>query len=221
MASSSSYIIGKKLTTNSACFSNFTTNTPHQEVRQFIVVEPGKSYFSKEITKKWLEELKKMGFNFTYRYRGDKLMIDTSRLCIKGNKWHKVTFCMLVRFLWEGTYNRNSYSGEYDHFYKVIPHYFNLLKYNKTFNEVSLICIACNLYLIPRPNFNSNHFLCYTSGCVIKKELPFIHNGVNGYFTDIHGISCKLDILRERVKSKKIEDPIKLAKYALNFYTHG
>jgi len=219
----SSYISAGKLTTNTSCYATFCRETTSSNTEQLIVIEEGKSPYDDKTIRRWLRHLKLMGFdfNFTYDKDNNRYLINTSKITDQGDKWFKTTFCMLVRFLWEGSGGKNgsSYMRNYDEFYKVIPYYFELVNYKPSYNKVALLCMACNNYQADGPNYNSNHFLSYGMGTVIRTVLPFNKAiGVNSYFSNVD--STRLNIFRRNKAKEKITTNKELAEFTYKFYTN-
>lgn len=185
MAHSASFIRNNELYENENCFSGFTG---YEGKNQYIVIEEDKLYFPKNKARLFLNDLKKIGFKFTYRFdkKNKRFLINTDQ--VFGKK-KRILLCMCIRFLWEGTYKITSYGQDYDLFIEIVNHYFNIKDiFNKKFNVLERLCIAMNAFICGKYSYNSNHTLSYKSGCKIKSNLDDIESQmVNSFFSINNG----------------------------------
>jgi len=177
-------MINKKVITNSMCFASLT---PVKTFANYIIIEESKFLFKMSIIRRYLDDLKGMGFNFKYRYqiKQKRILVNVSQ--VKDRKL-RISLFMMIRFLWEGLYKDN-YDGQYDDFTQTIHHYFTIKKLlPKEVNNLVILCLAANCFVKGNSGkYNSNHYLCYSKSCNIIKSLDVILNkrltSVNAVFT--------------------------------------
>ena len=166
--STSSYILNEEIAKNRACFS--TILSAGKTKQKIIIIEKDKFYYSKEKIFTFLDDLKEMGFNYdNYFDLEDEIHIDVSKAwTIRTGE--TISFAMLVRYLWEGKHPKSS-NG--DKFYRFYERYTKLKKLLPKHSKLLLLCLAHNIELaLNMPYYNSNHALCYSTGCKMYDILP-------------------------------------------------
>lgn len=186
MGCTASFIKNNVTVKDSPCFSGIVSGTSYTgEVQEcHIIIEKSKWIFSIKEIRRYLNDLKKMGWKFTYRLdkHNSRFIIDVNKLL--GTSM-RVSFFTAVRFLWEGTYG-TQYEIMKDHFTETVRHY-NKLKelLPKEKNELRRLCIAANAFIIGNRVYASNHYFAINTGCKLRPSLKGIENsGVNSFFTD-------------------------------------
>ena len=191
MARTSTFIKGKQTIIDSACFSGIIYGRDINNVPQkcYIIIEKHKWVFPPNEIRRYLNDLKQMGWNFTYKIARDhsKFIIDVNNMV---GVQHRTAFFMAVRYLWEGGYG-SEYSKLRDKFVEAVRHYQKLKEIlPKEKNKLTILCIAANCYIQGNYNkFNSNHFFSF-AGCKLLKDLKGINKtgSVNGHFAASFGL---------------------------------
>lgn len=183
MAYSCFFKIGENpIETNKVCFASIR-NT-NSEV--LIIIPKRYIYISEELSRKFVEDVIEW---FEISYKEEKLDIsDEEEDCYVVNvtslKFSKrILAGMFLRTLWEGYIlkEKNSYRKNYDEFYKIPEMYFRMQKYYKAQDKFKLFLAACNLYLLQKPSFNSNHFLTASENLIAKRSLEDVRRHRNTF----------------------------------------
>lgn len=164
---------------NTMCFATFRRSYKNS----YVIIEKNKFYFTLKQIRTYLNDLKQMGFNFTYRYNKttEEFYINVTN---GRSSQEVITLCMALRYLWEGTPKVEGSVYSSDKFYKVVEHYFKLKELYPKESKLKLLCYACNCFIIGKNGFNSNHFFSYSAGCKLKTILSEqIQGDINAFFT--------------------------------------
>lgn len=188
MANTCSFILYNVYQKNRICFAELNRSISK---KRFIVIEEEKFFFSKDIIRKYLNDLKQIPeINFTYRFdnKKNRFLIDVTQLEGTGVK---IFFGMAVRCLWEG---RNKIA-RHDMFRDIVDHYFRIKTlFGKKFTVLERLCIATNAFIIKdNENYNLNHIFSVETGCKILKDLSGLKNNVNSHFSLMYKEYCQYD----------------------------
>jgi hypothetical protein len=184
MANSSSFTLDNTKYKNSICFASFNRSS---SINRKIIIEPEKQFYKYPIIKSYLNDLKKMGFDYE-EFSKDKegninIITNSNNYKNKNSIGQKIAFSMLVRYLWEGEFTNTN-----DKFYMYFDQYLILKKILKNHNKLMLMCLSHTIVNasgnFPEMGSNANHMLSYSENCAkLKKSIDGLTDSVNGFFT--------------------------------------
>lgn len=167
------------------------------EKRVIIINIKKKIFYPLDKVLSYLDDLKEMGFEYDH-YKLNKSSIKIY-IGLNNNLKHRgmiAAFCMCVRYIWEGHYNKDDNYTTNETLYKIFEYYNRLKKIFPLENKLLLMCYAHNFYhYYYKDNYNSNHTWIDNGYCKLKKTLDFkiYETNVNNYFTT----STELEISNE------------------------